>query len=146
MTTIEDLVRRGAVQRVQVDTTSVRRLLEDADRHMKTATAAMKSGDLAGSFQLAYDAARKSLTALALNRGLRTRGEGAHATLIEVIEIDFSGAPGVEVVGKLDRLRRTRNRSQYSGHSFNESEVANGLETASDIVRWVKAQGSLAHP
>jgi len=141
MTRIEDLARRGAVQHVQVDTTSVHRPLEDADRHLKTASAALKAGDSAGAFQLAYDAARKSLTALALSRGLRTKGEGAHATLITVIEIEFSGAPGVEVVGKLDRLRRTRNRSEYSGHSFSESEVVSGLSTATDIVQWAKARG-----
>src|SRR2546430_13964397 len=110
MTTTDDLVRRGAVQRVAVETAGVERLLDDADRHLNTASAALQSGDLAGAFQLAYDPARKSLTALALSRGLRTRGEGAHATVIDVVEIEFAGAPGVEVVGKLDRLRRTRNR------------------------------------
>src|SRR5213592_4296952 len=137
MSPIEDLIRRGAVQRVPVDTRAIDRLMDDAQRHLGTSSAATQSGDFAGAYQLAYDAARKSLTALCLSRGLRTKGEGAHATLISVVQMEFKRAPGLEIVGKFDQLRRTRNRAQYSGHWFDEREVVSGMEIAKAIVQWV---------
>ncbi len=76
MPRIDDLIRRGSVQRVPIDARAVTRLMRDAMQHLDTASAGLEGGDLAGAFQLAYDAARKSLTALALSRGLRTKGEG----------------------------------------------------------------------
>lgn len=136
MNTIDELIRRGVVQRVPVDARAVDRLMDDARRHLATSAAGLESGDLAGAFQLAYDAARKSLTALCLSRGLRTKGEGSHAALILVVQIEFSATSGLETVGKLDGLRRTRNRAQYSGHWFDEREVAIGLATATAIVQW----------
>lgn len=90
------------------------------------------------AYQVAYDAARKALTALLNSRGLRTKGLGAHATLIEVAtELDPESAKSFE---RLDRLRRTRNESEYSGHWFDEGEVARDIVIASDIVNAVKAE------
>ena len=137
--TIDDLIQRGSVQRVPIDIRAVDRLMRDATQHLDTASAALESGDLAGAFQLAYDAARKSLTALALSRELRTKGEGAHATLIAVIQAELSEEPGIDVVGKLDRLRRTRNRAEYAGHWFDRDEIEDALGTAGAIVGWVTA-------
>ena len=137
--TIEDFIQRGSVQRVPIDLRAVDRLMHDAGQHLGTASAALERGDLAGAFQLAYDAARKSLTALALSRGLRTKGEGAHATLITVIQTELSDEPGLGVVGKLDRLRRTRNRAEYAGHWFDRDEIEDALETAGAIVEWATA-------
>ena len=138
---IDDLIQRGSVQRVPIDIRAVDRLMEDATTHLGTASAALKMGDLAGAFQLAYDAARKSLSALALSHGLRTKGEGAHATLIAVIQTEFSDESGLEVVGKLDRLRRTRNQAEYSGHWFDRDEIEDALATAGAIVKWATAVG-----
>ena len=50
MTTIDDLIRRGGVQRVPVDARAIDRLMDDARRHLATAEAALESGDLAGAF------------------------------------------------------------------------------------------------
>jgi uncharacterized protein (UPF0332 family) len=133
---IDDLMRRGSVQRVPIDTRAVDRLMLDAEQHLDTASAALKSGDLAAAFQLAYDAARKSLTALALSRGLRTKGEGAHVTLIDVVRTELSNRSGVEVVGRLDRLRRTRNQAECAGHWFDQDEIEDALTTSRAIVEW----------
>ncbi len=138
---IDDLIQRGSVQRVPIDIRAVERLMRDATQHLATASAALERGDLSGAFQLAYDAARKSLTALALSRGLRTKGEGAHVTLIAVVQTEWSDEPGLEVVGKLDRLRRTRNRAEYAGHWFDRDEIEDALRTAGAIVEWVTAVG-----
>lgn len=136
--TIEELIRSGRAQRIPPDGAAQERLLTDADLHLKTAAAAQSGGDLAAGYQLAYDAARKALTALLNSRGLRTKGLGAHASLIEVAsELDPDHAKSFE---RLDRLRRTRNESEYSGHWFDEGEVARDITVASDIVNAVKTK------
>ncbi len=141
MSRVDDLIQRGSVQRVPIDARAVERLMRDATQHLDTASVALERGDLAGAFQLAYDAARKSLSALALSRGLRTKGEGAHVTLIAVIQMELSDEPGLEVVGKLDRLRRARNRAEYAGRWFDRDEIEEVLRTAGAIVEWVTAVG-----
>jgi HEPN domain len=116
--------------------------MQDAAQHLVTASAALAGGDLAGSFQLAYDAARKSLTGLALSRGLRSKGEGAHSTLITVVQFECAEDSGVGVVGTLDRLRRTRNRAEYSGHWFDRDEVEDAIGVAKAIVEWATPLGA----
>lgn len=105
---------------------------------MKTAATAQRDGDLAGAYQVAYDAARKALTALLNSRGLRTKGLGSHMSIIEVAsELFPEHAKSFE---RLDRLRRTRNESEYSGHWFDDDEVSRDIAIASGIVNAVKAE------
>jgi hypothetical protein len=63
--------KRGARQ-VPADEAVAMRLLADAGRHVQTATAVAATGDLAGAYQLAYDAFRKSAASLLAAQGLRT--------------------------------------------------------------------------
>ncbi len=44
-------------------------------------------------------------------------------------------------MGRLDRLRRTRNRAEYAGHWFDWDEVEDALGTARAIVKWAAAAG-----
>lgn len=130
--TIDDLVANGRAQRIPPDSTAQERLLEDSTLHLATASDALENGDLAGAYQLAYDAARKALTALLNSKGLRTKGLGAHVSTIEIAsELFPKSAKGFE---RLDRLRRTRNESEYSGHFFDPDEVARDIAIASGIV------------
>ena len=130
--TIDDLVASGRAQRVPPDSAAQERLLEDADLHLATAGDALKNGDLAGAYQVAYDAARKALTALLNSKGLRTKGLGAHMSTIEIASELFPGS--AKSFERLDRLRRTRNESEYSGHFFDPDEVARDIAIASSIV------------
>ena len=74
MTIEEHLLARGRLQAIPVDAARVARLLDDSQRHLATAAAAVDSGDLAGAYQLGYDSARKALTALLALDGLRLKG------------------------------------------------------------------------
>lgn len=134
---IDDLERKGHLHRIPADDRSIGRLAEDARRHLATAEAALVSEDLAGAYQLAYDAARKSLTALLSAQGLRVKGAGAHAYLIAAVREAYGGTPGIEEVAKLDRLRRTRNQAEYEGYWFDRDEVADDMEIARAIVALV---------
>jgi len=61
-------------------------------------------------------------------------------TLITLIQVELASAPGIAVVGKLDRLRRTRNKAEYSGHWFDHDEVDEAIEVSRAIVEWTSAQ------
>ena len=135
---LEQLRSRGAIQDVEIDERAIERLLEDARLHLRTARAALEE-DLAGAYQLAYDAARKSLTSLLASRGLRARGVGAHATLVEACRILFPDAVGVDVLPRLERMRRTRNQAEYLGRDFDRAEVLHDLTTSEAVVAFVEA-------
>ncbi len=139
MSAVDDLLARGRLQRVSTDRSAVERLLEDADLHLATAGVAVDAGDLAGAFQLGYDAARKSLTPLLASHGLRLRGTGAHANLIAAARDLLADEAGKRTVSRLDRLRRTRNTAEYEGHWFDRDEVSDGLSVARAIVDVARA-------
>lgn len=69
-------------------------------------------GDPAGAFGLAYDAARLSLAAVLINQGLRPRGEGAHAVLLEAV-LAQTEPPKQAEFREFDWMRRLRNDTQY---------------------------------
>lgn len=134
MSRIEQLRRQGRLQEVPADPTAIERLMADARAHLVTASRALTDGDLAGAYQLGYDAARKALAAMLQSRGLRVRGPGAHANLFEAVREIFEDLSGIERLEPLDRIRRTRNQSEYSGHPFDHDEVAHDLSIMSDAV------------
>lgn len=113
--------------------------MTDAGLHLRTAEEAARLGDLAGAYQLAYDAGRKALSALLRKRGLRTKGEGAHATLITAT--GALGLPGTDAVplDRFDRMRRTRNATEYGGREITTDEVVADLEIARTVVAFVEA-------
>jgi uncharacterized protein (UPF0332 family) len=137
---LDDLRARGRIQDVPRDPVAIERLLDDAHRHLATAVTALEEGDLAGAYQVAYDAARKSLTAFMLSRGVRARGLGAHAALIEATRALLADAEGVEALDPFDRMRQVRNEAEYAGHPFDRDEVQHDIVAASRIVDLAAAQ------
>lgn len=135
MTSVEDVLRRNKkLQEIPLDRARAEKLVDDARKHRATADAALQSGDFAGAYQMGYDAARKALTALLALDGLRLRGEGAYANLIELIREKYAGVEGIEIVDKLDRLRSTRNEAEYRGYWFDEDEVRADLEVSTLVL------------
>jgi hypothetical protein len=62
---IGELVTAGELARVQADEAVALRLLADARMHLASARDVAAAGDLAGAYELAYDAFRKSAPARA---------------------------------------------------------------------------------
>lgn len=108
---IQELIDDGEVDRVTPDLTIARRILEDAARHLTTASAAKQSGDLAGAYQLAYDALRKSAASLLEAQGLRATSRGGHLAVQEAVTAQFGTA--VRAFRSLGRIRRARNSFEY---------------------------------
>jgi hypothetical protein len=108
---VRELIDAGEVDQVTPDLTIARRMLEDAGRHLGTASQAKVAGDLSGAYQLAYDAFRKSAASLLEAQGLRATSRGGNLAVQEVVIAQFGAA--VRVFRSFGRIRRARNNFEY---------------------------------
>jgi hypothetical protein len=86
---VAELLDAAELQQVAADHRIARLLLDDAARHLATATVALASGDLSGAYQLAYDALRKSAASLLAEQGLRATSRGGHIAIQEAAQAQF---------------------------------------------------------
>lgn len=84
-------------------------LIAAAARHVASGQACAAT-DPEGSYTLAYDAARKTATALLAHQGLRPRTAGGHIAVVEATQAQFPDVPGLR---SIDRMRRRRNQAEY---------------------------------
>ena len=106
---IERLLDARHLERVPADADTVTVLIASARRHV-TSASTTAADDPEGAFALAYDAARKTATALLAHQGLRPTSAGGHIVIIEAINAQFPGIGGLK---SIDRLRRRRNQAEY---------------------------------
>lgn len=106
---IERQLEDRHLEEVPADADTVERLVDTARRHIASATANAAS-DPEGALALAYDAARKTATALLAHQGLRPTSAGGHIAVVEAINAQF---PNVDGLKSIDRLRRRRNQAEY---------------------------------
>jgi len=81
---VEAMLAEGRLTRVLAGPELAREYIATARRRL-SAVRLIQAEDPAGAFVLTYDAARLGLAAILINQGLRPRGEGAHALLLEVV-------------------------------------------------------------
>jgi hypothetical protein len=103
------LIDARHLQQVVSDTDTVKSLLASARRHVASARLTADD-DPEAAYSLAYDAGRKSATALLNHQGLRPTTAGGHIAVIDAVGAQFPGVPGLV---SLDRLRRRRNQAEY---------------------------------
>lgn len=131
---VEALVRAGRLERVVADREAARSKVEEAQRHLGSASRIAKD-DPAGAYALLYDAARKAIHAHMLASGLRaTNRAGAHDAVGRYAEAVFSRTKHRDAVSRFDRMRRNRNRSEYGSWHIGASTVAADLGHAKAIV------------
>jgi HEPN domain-containing protein len=106
---VTGLIEQRHLQRVVADPEIASALLASARRHLESARQTADS-DPEAAYSLAYDAARKSATALLAHQGLRPTTVGGHIAVVDVMRAQFPGVPGL---ASLDRLRRRRNQAEY---------------------------------
>jgi CheY-like chemotaxis protein len=106
---IERLLDARHIERVPADADTVAALLATAGRHV-TSAESTADADPEGAFTLAYDAARKTATALLAHQGLRPTSSGGHIVIVDAMNAQF---PGVDGLKSIDRLRRRRNQAEY---------------------------------
>ena len=106
---IERLLDARHLEHVPADAATVAALIATASRHVASATATA-ADDPEGALALAYDAARKTATALLAHQGLRPTSAGGHIVIVEAVNAQFPGVAGLK---SIDRLRRRRNQAEY---------------------------------
>lgn len=110
---IDRLITQGRLERVTPNQQHAQVLLEQARKAIQSAAVLATTDDTITAFTAAYDAARKALTAILVNQGLRPgNGEGGHAVLREAVlaQLEPPHQPAVRAFGW---MRQIRNRSAY---------------------------------
>jgi hypothetical protein len=130
-----ELIAERRLERVPVDARRANALLIEAARHLESAIT-LVDRDREGAYSLAYDAVRKAIVAHMTAHGIRaTSAPRAHAAVVEYAESELAAAVKAGVLGELDRMRTTRNASEYSVRSIGAQELAHDIEIARDVVR-----------
>jgi len=133
--TLDRLIQEGRLARVPANLALAHRYLIHAERHL-VSSRVLASQDPGGAFGLAYDAARLSLASVLIVQGLRARGEGAHAVLLESALAQFE-PPRQKEFRQFHWMRRLRNESQYpDGDSAiaHHDDVEQGIAAAEQIL------------
>jgi hypothetical protein len=132
---IDVLLSRGRLTRVTPNRDLAQTLLDQARAHVASA-AVVVDADPAGAFALVYDGARKALTAILVNQGLRAGGDGAHAVLLDVVMAQLDPPLGA-TFRPFSWMRPLRNRTQYPApeHPTAQGEdVAEAIPAAQAII------------
>lgn len=108
---VDDLIRRGDLERVVADRSLADRLLASSRRHIASARLAGPA-DPEGAFQLAYDAARKALLAVLQNQGLRATSRGGHVAIGSALRAQLDPPMG-DALDCFTWMRRLRNATEY---------------------------------
>jgi hypothetical protein len=128
--TLDEMLRKGELERVEPDKDAADLALAEARRHVASARA-IAATDPNGAYQLAYDAARKAVVADMRRVGVRVRrGEGAHA----LTALYAGSAIEEELATRLDQMRRRRNRSEYGTALIGSNEVDEAITVAESLI------------
>src|SRR5919198_708078 len=128
-TTIERMLADGELQRIPADRLQADRLLRQARNHIVSAED-ICTDDPPGGYALAYDAARKALTAVLENQGLRPTRRGGHIAVYEAVWAQLDPPMG-GVLRPFDRMRRQRHDAEYpvvDAPSLTADDVREDLE------------------
>lgn len=135
-TEVEKLISDGEIERVVPSFELASRLIADASAHVVLASRGVED-DPSGALQLSYDAARKTAAALLAVQGLRSTTRGGHIAVMDAVRAQFNDRGGMEVFGRLHRLRRRRHRTEYPDEEspgINEDDARQALETARAVI------------
>jgi len=137
---IERLLAAGELEHVTPSAEVADRLLQNAEAHIGLAAKGVDD-DPAGALQLSYDAARKASAALLAVQGLRSTTRGGHIAVIDAVKAQFNDQGGMPVFGKLHRLRRRRNSTEYpdlDSPTVTDDDARQALAIARDTVNAAK--------
>jgi hypothetical protein len=136
--TIADLLAADRLGRLEADPEEAAQLVVQADRHLASA-AKLVDDDPAGAYQLLYDAARKAVAGDMLAHGYRAKDRpGSHAAVVLYAEDALQSSVAGEALANFDRMRRSRNRTEYGAVELPPRQVCTDLQHAQAIVEAVK--------
>jgi hypothetical protein len=124
--TVDKLIADGELQRVPPSREHADQLLAQARKDLASA-GLLRDSNPKRAYESLYDAARMALTAVLENEGLRPTSRGGHIAPYAAVSAQLDPPMGT-VLRPFDRMRRTRNRSEYP--SFTTPEVTADNVTA----------------
>ncbi len=131
---IADLLDRGHLDQVLGDEAEAEHLMAKARAHLHTAVA-VAHDDPEIAYDALYAAARKALTALLVQQGLRPTRAGGHEVTIEAATAQLAPPLG-DVLRPFRRLKRRRGEGDYAGSDdqIHPDDVHADLPAATAIV------------
>lgn len=118
-TEIDKLIADGELQRVPPNREHADQLLVQSRKDLASAELLLDSNPKR-AYESLYDAARMALTAVLENEGLRPTSHGGHIAPYSAVIAQLDPPMGA-ILRPFDRMRRTRNRSEYP--SFTTPDV-----------------------
>jgi hypothetical protein len=135
-TEIDRLIADGELQRVPPNREHADQLFEQARRDLASAQV-LADANPKRAYESLYDAARMALTAVLENEGLRPTSRGGHIAPYTAVSAQLDPPMG-QALRPFDRMRRTRNRSEYPSFTTPEvtpDNVRADLPVAASIVK-----------
>ena len=133
--TVDKLIADGELQRVPPSREHADQLLAQAHKDLASAEL-LRGSNPKRAYESLYDAARMALTAVLENQGLRPTSRGGHIAPYAAVSAQLDPPIGA-VLRPFDRMRRTRNRSEYPSFTTPEvtaDNVSTDLSAATAIV------------
>ena len=109
--TIEDMLKKGTLERVPPSVDAAQSLLEVAERHLASALV-LADNDVVLAYDALHGANRKALTAILVAQGLRPTRAGGHISVYEAVHAQLEPPLGRDLA-TYNRVRRTRNAGDY---------------------------------
>jgi hypothetical protein len=116
---VDRLIADGELQQVPANREHADQLLVQARKDLASANLLLDANPKR-AYESIYDAARMALTAVLENEGLRPTSRGGHIAPYAAVTAQLDPPMGA-VLKPFDRMRRTRNRSEYP--SFTTPDV-----------------------
>lgn len=136
---VQNLIDEGEIEQVEPSTDHAELLMRQALAHLASAPTVLPN-DPVGAYALAYDAARKALSAVLAQQGLRATTRNGHRATQEAIEAQL-GPNASKVVRPFRGLRLRRHDAEYPGldtPEFTAEEAREALEDARALVDAMK--------
>lgn len=129
---VDRALTAGELERVSANRAHADQLLEQA--RIATASAStLAASDPVSSVNVAYDGARKALTAVLAVQGLRPTSKGGHLVLIEILRAQLGGTFDA-LLKRFDRLRRRRHANEYPNPDSPTATTEDAL-AATDVAK-----------
>jgi hypothetical protein len=132
---IDRMLAAQELQRVPASREHADRLMAQARKHL-TSAAEICDEDPPGGYALVYDAARKALTAVLENQGLRPTTRGGHFASYEAVRAQLDPPMG-NTIRPFDRIRRQRHDAEYppsNAPTLTADDVREDIPKAADII------------
>jgi hypothetical protein len=132
---IDRMLADGELQRIPASREQADRLLAQARIHVASALQVCDA-DPPGGYALAYDGARKALTAILENEGLRPTTRGGHLAVSEAVRAQLDPPMG-RILRQFNRMRTRRHDAEYppvDSPEITPADVREDRETAESLI------------